>query len=100
MHEATSFSHARRCDLRNSSIPCTRPGGNDEGGPERHTRAAQTLAQISRHQLEPVAIHQIGLREHRDAAGHAKMLEDGEVLERLRHDAFVGRDHEQGEIHA
>src|SRR5205814_3715028 len=33
-----------------------------------------------------------------DAAPHAEQLDDGEMLLRLRHDAFVGGDDEQGDV--
>ena len=43
---------------------------------------------------------QIRLGQRDDAALNAEQIDDGKVLARLRHDAVVGRDHQQHEIDA
>ena len=71
---------------------------DDRGAGER--RAGEQGLHVALRQVQPLALHQVALREHHDPARHAQQLDDREVLAGLRHHAFVGGDHEQHEVDA
>jgi hypothetical protein len=52
-------------------------------------------ADILGHQVDPVRVREIRLRDRDNAARDSEQVDDREVLARLRHDAVVGRHHEQ-----
>src|SRR5579875_235216 len=75
-------------------------GGDGNKRRLRERGARQRLFDIGLYQLQPVRLYQVDLRDRHDAGAHIEQVEDGEVLARLRHHAFVGSDDEQGEIDA
>src|SRR6185437_13557550 len=79
---------------------CTSLGRDGNRRVELEPTLAKPLRQFLRYQLCPVGLDQIDLGEHRYSRAHPELLEDGEVLLGLGHDAFVGRNHEQCEIDA
>jgi hypothetical protein len=74
--------------------------GDGHGWAKRDRRPGQPFGQLRGDQLQPVAVHQVDLAQHRNAVRHTEMLQDREVLECLRHDALVRRDDQEGEVHA
>ena len=62
--------------------------------------AREQLLDVGAHELEPLLVGEVGLRERDDAALDAEQVDDREVLARLRHDAVVGGDHEQHDVDA
>ena len=63
-------------------------------------RSAQKVFQFHAHDVECFGIDRVGLGDHRDATSNRQQPADIEVLDGLRLDAFIGRDHEQDEIDA
>ena len=70
------------------------------GGSKADRRPGEPLGDLGEHEVEPIGLDQVGLGDHRDRGRHREMLEHGEVLDGLRHEPFVRRDDEQGEIDA
>ncbi|MNC84609.1 hypothetical protein D3C83_01670 [compost metagenome] len=75
-------------------------GGNGDhrnpGKPGRRQQGRDFRA----HGFDALGGDAVGLGDHGDAAGDAEELEYVQVLDRLRHHAVVGRDHQQGEVDA
>ncbi len=61
-------------------------------------RALEQLLDVGARQVGALGIDQIALAERDHRAAHGEQLEDRDVLARLRHDAVVAGDHEQGEV--
>ena len=51
-------------------------------------------------ELDEVGVDEVGLGKGDDAVLYAEEVDDGEVFASLGHDAFVGGDHEKGEVDA
>ena len=87
---------AQRCTQLIQALP----GGCRDGYYllPRYPARAQPLCDLATHHLEPLGLHQVALGKYGDAAGHSQQLDDREVLLGLRHDSFVGGDHEQGHV--
>ena len=85
---------ARRCPSR--SGPTRRPAGSNA-----HRRSGQALARAP---PRPARAHSGSTRSALVTTGmprgYAELLEDGEMLLGLRHDALVGRDDQQREVDA
>ena len=62
-------------------------------------RAAQRVRDLVPHEVRPLLVDGVRLRQHDDAALHLQQVEDGEVLARLRHHGLVRRDNEHGEVY-
>ena len=71
---------------------------DDRRGGER--RLGQEPLDIVASHLEQLVVDQVGLGERHDAALDPQQLDHREVLDGLRHDAVVGRDHEQEQVDA
>src|SRR2546425_5323045 len=63
-------------------------------------RAAHERRDLVLHELEPVALDEIGLGQHDEAALDVQERADREVLARLGHHALVGGDDEHREVDA
>ena len=61
-------------------------------------RAPQRLRDLVAHEVRPLLVDGVRLRQHDDAALHLQQVKDGEVLPRLRHHGLVRRDDEHGEV--
>ena len=90
---------AARCNAaRSSSIPLPFSAETAITAASPSELPRQRGAHVVAHEREPLLVDEIGLRERDDAGMDAEQTEDGEMLARLRHDAFVGRDDEQREV--
>ena len=70
------------------------------GGPKATGDPAQPLRHFEQDQLQPLGVHQVGLGHHGDPDRHTQMLQHGEVLRGLGHDALVRRDDQQRHVDA
>ena len=76
------------------------------GGRARHDRHAaqrgglEELLDVGLDQVEPLVVDQVALGQRDDAIRDPQQVEDGDVLARLGHHAFVGGDHQQGDVDA
>jgi len=52
---------------------------------------AKAFGDLGADERQPFVIHEIAFGKDGDAAPHAEQLDDGEMLLRLRHDAFRRR---------
>ncbi len=87
-----------RLDKLRHSLAGTRRDGHCHGIGQRG--AGQQRPSVGLHQSQPVGIvGQIRFGQDKDAAFDAQQPEDGGMLARLRHHAFVGGDHQQDSIH-
>ena len=71
-----------------------------DDGTARIGRALHVRGDLAGHELDPLIVYQVGLCHGDDQALHAQYAKDRQVLHCLRHDAVVGRDHEQGHVDA
>ena len=69
---------------------------HDLGSSERGAR--ETVRDFGADELQPVRLDQVGLGQHDESAGDLEEVNDLQVLNRLRPDALVGRDHEQHRV--
>ena len=61
---------------------------------------SRNSAHVRLRQLEQLLVHEVGLGQRHDPVAHAQQLDDGEVLDGLRHHAVVGGDDQQEEVDA
>ena len=89
-----------RADVSTSAVRKLVEAG---AGPRRHRqdrralekRSRDELAHFQSHELQRLVVHEIRLGEDDDALLDVQQPADVEVLARLRHDRFVGRDDQQ-----
>ena len=62
--------------------------------------AFQRLSHLLGGDLQPLLLHQVGLRQGDDAPGDLDEVQDGQVLPGLGHDRLVGSHDEEGEVDA
>jgi hypothetical protein len=62
--------------------------------------AQQSVGDVVAEPPQAVAIDEIGLGQRHQPAPNAEQVEDREMLARLRHDAIIGRDHQQRVVDA
>ncbi len=76
------------------------PGHGRDGNDRRagKTGAFELLRHLELRELEQVRIDRVGLGQRDDAAFDPEQVADRQVLAALRHDALVGRDHEEHQI--
>ena len=77
-----------------------RLGGDREHGRPLEKRAAYEARHVVLHELEPVRLDEIALRQHHDPGADVEQRADREVFPRLRHHALVRRDDEHREVDA
>ncbi len=85
---------------RNSSMPSPVTVETGMISAPSSSVSLQELRDVGRDLRLPRRRREIDLGQRDDAALDAEQIDDGEVLARLRHDAVVGRDHQQHEIDA
>ena len=68
------------------------------GSAEKGT--AQEILHLQPHHVERVAVHEVRLGQHRNAAADRQKTADVEMLPRLRLDGFIRRDHQQHQVDA
>ena len=64
----------------------------------RERRPRQRILHLRLDQLHQFIIRQVGLGHHHQPAGHPQNVQDCQMLPGLRHNAFIGRHDEQGQI--
>jgi hypothetical protein len=74
--------------------------GDGQNGHARCNGSTELLLDAPVCIFAPRGLYQIDLARNDDNAPHVEKLQDGEMLERLRHDSFAGVHDEQQEFHS
>ena len=96
---AVSAATATRA-WRKDSSPCPRACRDGDDWCVGERSALQEVRHLEAHEVDGLVVDQVVLGERDDTAGDAEQAADLEVLARLRHDRFVGGDHQQHRIDA